>query len=207
MNDIDLIYKKVWDHYNEITHFSKEEFDQIVELSTIVTLKKGEILYKQGAIPKYGGYIIRGGLRYFHTDSSRQEITTGFQFEDDCFGDMRSILFNEPATLSLQAIEDTTIGRLDKRHYLYLFEHCKPFAKVMLLALEKNYNDLVKQTIERIDQEAEERYIKMLDVYPHILQRVSQRHIASYLGIKPQSLSRIRKNIMERPRVALKLSA
>lgn len=206
MNEIDLIYKKVWDHYNEITHFSKEEFDQIVELSTIVTLRKGEILYKQGGIPKYGGYIVRGAVRYFHTDSNRQEITTGFQFEDDCFGDMRSILFNEPATLSLQAIEDTTIGRLDKKHYLYLFEHSKPFAKVMLLALEKNYNELVRETIERIDQEAEERYIKMLDAYPHILQRVSQRHIASYLGIKPQSLSRIRKNIMERPR-KLKLSA
>ena len=207
MQDIDLIFKKVWDHYNEITHFTKEEFDQIVELASISTVKKGELLFKQGTIPKYGGYIIRGAVRYFHTDSDRKEITTGFQFEDDCFGDMRSILFNEPAKLSLQAIEDITIGRLDKSHYLYLFDHCKPFAKVMLLALEKSYNDLVGETIERIDREAEDRYVKMLNQYPHILQRVSQRHIASYLGIKPQSLSRIRKNIMERPAEALRLSA
>ena len=199
MQDLDLIYKKVWDHYNQIAQFSKEEFDQIVELSSIVTLKKGEMVFKQGTIPKYGGYIIRGAVRYFHTDSYRQEITTGFHFEDDCFGDMRSILFNEPAKLSLQAMEETTIGRLDKSHYLHLFDHCKPFAKVMLLALEKSNNDLVGETIERIDREAEERYVNMLNQYPHILQRVSQRHIASYLGIKPQSLSRIRKNIMERP--------
>ena len=207
MQDIELIYKKVWDHYNQITHFSKEEFDQIVELSSIATVKKGELLFKQGTIPKYGGYIIRGAVRYFHMDSDRREITTGFQFEDDCFGDMRSILFNEPAKLSLQAIEETTVGRLDKSHYLHLFDHCKPFAKVMLLALEKNYNNLVGETIERIDREAEDRYVKMLNQYPHILQRVSQRHIASYLGIKPQSLSRIRKNIMERPAAALRLSA
>lgn len=207
MQDIELIYKKVWDHYNQITHFSKEEFDQIVELSSIATVKKGELLFKQGTIPKYGGYIIRGAVRYFHTDIDRRETTTGFQFEDDCFGDMRSILFNEPAKLSLQAIEETTIGRLDKSHYLHLFDHCKPFAKVMLLAVEKSYNDLVGETIERIDHEAEDRYIKMLHQYPHILQRVSQRHIASYLGIKPQSLSRIRKNIMERPAPALRLSA
>jgi len=207
MQDLELVFKKVWDHYNQITHFTKEEFDQIVDRATIQTLKKGEVVYKQGTIPKYGGYIIRGSLRYFHTDSDRKEITTGFQFEDNCFGDMRSILFNEPAKLSVQAMEETTIGRLDKCHYLDLFDNCKPFAKVMLLALEKNYNDLVGETIERIDQEAEERYMKMLDQYPHILQRVSQRHIASYLGIKPQSLSRIRKNIMERRLPAMRLSA
>ena len=165
------------------------------------------MVYKQDGIPKYGGYIIRGGLRYFHTDGDRKEITTGFHFEDDCFGDMRSILFNEPAAVSLQAIEETTIGRLDKSHYVHLFETCRPFAKVMLLALEKNYNALVKETIERIDQEAEERYLKMLTQYPQILRRVSQRHIASYLGIKPQSLSRIRKNIMDRPHETLRLSA
>jgi FixJ family two-component response regulator len=56
----------------------------------------------------------------------------------------------------------------------------------------------VDDVIERIGQEAEERYLNMLTAYPQILQRVSQRHIASYLGIKPQSLSRIRKNIMEK---------
>ena len=206
MEDLELIYKKVWDHYNQITNFTKAEFDQIVELSTIVTLKKGELVFKQGTIPKYGGYIIRGAVRYFHTDNDRREITTGFQFEDDCFGDMRSILFNEPASLSLQAIEETTIGRLDKSHYLHLFDHCKPFAKVMLLALEKNYNQLVGETIQRIDREAQERYVKMMSQYPHILQRVPQRHIASYLGIKPQSLSRIRKSITERPTTAMQYS-
>ena len=80
---------------------------------------------------------------------------------------MRSILFNEPAKLSLQAMEEITIGRVDKSHYLHLFDHCKPFAKVMLLALEKNCNDLVGETIERIGREAEERYVKMLSQYPH----------------------------------------
>ena len=54
MQDLELIYKKVWEHYNQITHFTKEEFDQIVELSTLVTLEKGELVFKQGTIPKYG---------------------------------------------------------------------------------------------------------------------------------------------------------
>jgi CRP-like cAMP-binding protein len=207
MHDFEAICEKIYAHYNEITPFTREEFDQIVSLSTVVTLKKGEFVYKQGTIPKYGGFIIHGGLRYFHTDNNRKEITTGFQFEDSCFGDLRSIFFNEVAMTSVQALEDTIIIRLDKKHYLRLFDECKPFAKAMVLALEGRYNELMGETIERLDHEAEARYLKMLNLYPHILQRASQRHIASYLGIKPQSLSRIRKNIMEQPTPRLRISA
>lgn len=195
----EAIYERIWSHFNAITPFSKEEFGQLTEHTTLTTLKKGELVYKQGSIPKYGGYVVQGALRYLYTDLNRKEITTGFQFEDTCFGDLRSIFYHEPARTSLQAIEDTIVGRLDKQHYLELFDKCKPFAKVMILSIENRYNELVGETIERIDREAEERYLKMLDEYPHILQRVSQRQIASYLGIKPQSLSRIRKSIMERP--------
>jgi CRP-like cAMP-binding protein len=196
MSDKEAIYQKIWAHYNQITPFSRDEFEQMTGFSTITTLKKGELVYKQGSKPNYGGYVVKGALRYFHTGRNREEVTSGFQFEDSCFGDLRSIFYDEKAITSLQAIEDCVIARLDKVHYLRLFEECKPFAKVMVLSLESKYNDLMGETIERIDQEAEERYLKMISMYPYILQRVSQRYIASYLGIRPQSLSRIRKNIM-----------
>jgi len=201
MNNFEeLLHQRIWHHFNQIVPFSKEEFDMIAARSYPVKLAKGALLYRQGGKPSYGGYVLQGSLRYFYTQPlSKKEITTGFQFEDSCFGDLRSIFYHEPAQHSLQAMEETIVGCLDKAHYLYLFDHCKPFAKLMMLSMEDRYNQLVTETVERIDQEAEDRYLKMLDVHPHILQRVSQRHIASYLGIKPQSLSRIRKNIMERP--------
>lgn len=65
----------------------------------------------------------------------------------------------------------------------------------MLLSIGKRYGTLLGETIESRNQEAEEKYLKMLSHLPAVLQRVPQRYIASYLGIKPQSLSRIRKNI------------
>ncbi len=199
MIDYNQVLNKIWQHYNQITPFSKEEFDQIASLSTLHVLQKGEILYKQGTIPEYGGYIIKGALRSFYTPvMEKRDVTTGFYFEDSCFGDLRSIFYHEPALTSLQAVETTYIGRLDKVHYLHLFDTCKPFARSMMLAMESKYNELLHETIDRIDREAEQRYLTMLEQYPHILQRVSQRYIASYLGIKPQSLSRIRKNITER---------
>ena len=189
-------YLKAWRHHNQVTPFTKEEYEMVASLSRPYHLKKGEIVYKQGSIPVYGGYIFQGCLRHYHIQKNdRKETAVGFEFEDACFGDLRSIFYNEPATTSLQAIEDTVIGRLDKAYYLHLFEHCKPFAKLMILSMEKKYNNLVSEAIQARNEDAEERYLKMIEMYPHILQRVSQRYIASYLGIKPQSLSRIRKKI------------
>jgi CRP-like cAMP-binding protein len=190
---------RVWEHVNQITPFSKEEFELMASFASPFELKRGILVYRQGSIPAYGGFILKGSMRYvYQHKEDRKETTVGFQFEDTCFGDLRSIFFREPAATSLQTMEDTMIGRLDKEHYLYLLENCKPFAKLMILSMEKKYNDLIDESIENKIQEAEDRYLKLLSAYPHILQRVSQRHIASYLGIKPQSLSRIRKSIMTR---------
>ena len=168
----------------------------MMNLGDICILKKGEFVYKQGKVPRYGGYVFEVALRHFYTDpDSGKETTVGFEFEDSCLGDLRSIVYHEPATTSLQAMEETIVGKLNKEHYPYLVDHCRPFAKMMLLSLEQRYNSLMNESIKTRNDDAEEAYLKMLEDFPHILQRVPQRYIASYLGIKPQSLSRIRKNI------------
>jgi CRP-like cAMP-binding protein len=196
MIDFDEAYQRAWMHHNKVVAFSPEEFKMMSDLTTVQTLKRGEFIYRQGTIPAYGGYLFQGCMRHVHIDrATHQETTVDFEFEDCCFGDLRSFFYHEPARTSLQALEPVTIARLDKAHYLHLFDHCKPFAKLMLLAMEHKYNTLVSDTIASRNEPAEERYLKMLQQFPHILQRVPQRHIASYLGIRPQSLSRIRKNI------------
>lgn len=198
MIDIHEARQRVWRHYNSIVTFPQEDFDMVIDRSEFRTLRKGEYVYKQGKIPAYGGYVYHGALRHFHTDPySGIETTVGFEFEDACIGDLRSIFYNEPTHTSLQALEDTCLGILRKEHYLYLVDHCKPFAKMMLLAMEHRYNTLIGETIKSRNEEAEEKYLNMLQDLPQVLQRVPQRYIASYLGIKPQSLSRIRKNICE----------
>lgn len=196
MIDVKEAYQRVWEHYNRIVTFSKDEFEMVTALSEIRLLKKGDFVYKQGRIPCYGGYVYRGALRHFHTDpQTRIETTVGFEFEDSCIGDLRSIFYHEPAPTSLQTLEDTVLGTLKKEHYLYLVDHCRPFARMMLLAMEHRYNAIIADTVRTRTEEAETTYLKMVSDYPEVLQRVPQRHIASYLGVKPQSLSRIRKNI------------
>jgi CRP-like cAMP-binding protein len=195
-------YDRAWNHYCSMTPFPKADFDLVFSCSRLSVLRKNEYVYKQGSVPMFGGYVFEGGLRQFVIDKySREETVLGFNFEDSCFGDVRGIFFNETAKTSLQAMEDTLVGRLDKENYLFLFDNCKSFARLMMLAQERRNMELVLEAVESRNVEAEDRYLKMLTLYPQILQRVSQRDIASYLGIKPQSLSRIRKNITQTPAI------
>jgi len=195
-------YERVWSHYNSMTPFSRTDFDVVISCSSYALVRKSDFIFKQGTIPTFGGYVFQGSLRQFITDkNTREETVVGFNFEDSCFGDVRGIFYNEPSRTSLQAMEDTLIGRLDKEHYLYLFDNCKSFARLMMVALEMRNAELVQESFESKNIEAEDRYLKMISAYPHILLRASQRDIASYLGIKPQSLSRIRKNISQAPSI------
>lgn len=191
-------YERVWSHYNSMTPFSRADFDIVIACSRYSLIRKNEFVFRQGTVPSFGGYVFQGSLRQFITDkTTREETVVGFNFEDSCFGDVRGIFYNEPSRTSLQAMEDTLIGQLDREHCLYLFDHCKSFARLMMVALEMRNDELVQASVESKNIEAEDRYLKMLSAFPHILLRASQRDIASYLGIKPQSLSRIRKNISQ----------
>lgn len=191
------VYHRAWERFSSITPFSKKEFDRVASLTTPYLLKKGDIVFRQGDIPDFGGFIIKGCLRHFHiSDDGQAETTVGFEFENSCFGDLSNIFHHEPSMTSLQALEDTVVARLDKVHYQYLLERCRPFLNFVLLSIEKRYNELITDLIHRRNESAEDRYLNMIRMYPHILRRVPQQYIASYLGIKPQSLSRIRKNIM-----------
>lgn len=191
-------YKRVWSHYNAMTPFSRKDFDLIAACSHYSVIRRNDFVFRQGTVPAFGGYIFKGCLRQFIVDKhTGDETVIGFSFEDSCFGDVRGFFYDEPSATSLQATEDTVIGRLDKEHYLFLFDNCKSFARLIMMALEKRNTELVQESVESRNIEAEDRYLKMLIAYPHILQRASQRDIASYLGIKPQSLSRIRRNISQ----------
>jgi CRP-like cAMP-binding protein len=191
-------YERVWSHYNSMTPFSRTDFDVVTSYLSYALVRKNDFIFKQGTVPSFGGYVLEGSLRQFITDkNTREETVVGFNFEDSFFGDIRGIFYNEPSHTSLQAMEDTLVGCLDKVHYRYLFDNCKSFARLMMMALEMRNAELVQQSFESKNIEAEDRYLKMLSAYPHILLRAPQRDIASYLGIKPQSLSRIRKNISQ----------
>jgi len=164
------------------------------------TVRKNDHVFIAGERAPFSAYVIKGCFRYYTVNDNLDEFTNHFAFEDWWIGDIQSLFANEPAALSLQALEDSQIVTLDKKGYDFLFAHSPAYHELFRINRNKGFQKLNQLMMDRMSKTAEERYIDLLQQHPGLLQRVSLKHIASYLGVKAQSLSRIRKNIAH-PRI------
>jgi CRP/FNR family transcriptional regulator, anaerobic regulatory protein len=160
-------------------------------------LKRNEHVFRSGQVAPCSAYVIRGCFRYYKLNNNHDEFTTQFAFEDWWIGDLQSLFASEPAGLSLQALEESLVLTVDKKGYDCLFGKSPAFHELFRMNRNKGFHKLNQLMMDRMSKTAEERYMDLVQQHPQVLQRVSLKHIASYLGIKAQSLSRIRKNIAQ----------
>ena len=137
-------------------------------------LAKKELLLREGNVCRAAAYIETGALRYFYTVQG-EERTGQFFFEGEWYADYDSFLDQSPSAQSIQALEPTPV-----------FES---FGRLMA---EQAYRGSKSRSAALLSQSPAERYAQLVRARPGVVQRVSQRLIASYLGVKPESLSRIR---------------
>jgi CRP-like cAMP-binding protein len=156
--------------------------------------KKGEHLLAEGEICRYLIFIESGLVRYY-INKEGEERTNYFNKEGDFVCDYTSFLPQKPSIVNIQALEDCTV-------WMIPFEGLQQFYKVLeygerfgRLGIEAVFLSVVAQIGSIYTDSPEMRYRNFLDNYPAIVQRVPQYYIASYVGVQPQSLSRIRKRL------------
>ncbi len=186
------------EYYNRFIKLPPEEIKIIEENSKTITLKKKEILYKQGDTHLSSSLVIKGCLRVFFTDKNGIEFNRFFAFEDWWVGELYQLENNLPATNSVQALEDCTLITLDKPSFFKIMKTCPTYAKFTHTLAGKGYSNLLEREQQKIVKSAEELYTELLTKHPNITQRISIKHIASYLGINPDSLSRIRRKLAKK---------
>ena len=189
------MYEQLKTHIRKFVLISDLEFDTLTGFFNPRHLKKKEYLYKQNEICRYIAFINKGCVRNFHIDNKGDEQIIYFAVEDWWVADLQSFFLHIPSMFSLQALENCDLLVSTKTQFENAFEAVPVFEKFYRLKTQTAYTKTQKSVIEKTET-AEERYIKLLDTSPSILQRVPQHYLASYLGIKPQSLSRIRKKIL-----------
>ncbi len=160
----------------------------------IQEVAKKEIIYKEGEICKYGSFVFKGCFRYYKTNMEGEEYVSLFAFEDYWIGDLNSMINGQPTKMSLQALEKSTLMSINAEDHENLLKNCPGFAEVTRIKRAKAYESAMEHSFD-VNESAEIRYRKLLKQYPTLSQRVALYHIASFLGITPESLSRIRKNI------------
>tara|TARA_B100000795_G_scaffold35206_1_gene23240 strand:- start:607 stop:1179 length:573 start_codon:yes stop_codon:yes gene_type:complete len=186
------ILKKAFDNYYEAPIESWKAF---VDLCEEVHFKKNEKIKEVGKTAKYGYFLLQGSCGLF-VWKKNNFICTDLILENTFFADDISLLTGNPSLIEIISLENSTILQLSKSNIDSLKK--TPIGSMLFLAGEENSN-IEKQTqqIEMMTQTAQERYLNLIENRPEIIQRIHQKHIASYLGITTQSLSRIRKNLLK----------
>ena len=180
----------------QLTNFSEAEWRAHRDLLTRRFLRKGEFLVKAGEVCNYVSFINRGSLRVYMMVED-QEINKHFFFEHEYASDYCSFLTRRPGLLTIKALEDSELMELNYEKVQTLYEQFPVWQKYGRLVAEYLYISVAQRTQELLLRTPEEMYIKLIEEQSPIIARIPQQYIASYLGVQPESLSRIRKRIME----------
>jgi CRP-like cAMP-binding protein len=182
---------------NSISLSSQAE-EYIYSISKEKMVSKGEVLIREGQTVSKSFFVIQGSLRSFCVDKEGKEYTLQFAIKDWWISDFMAIYDNEPASLTVECITDSTVIEFNaqKLNDIYIqFPEFEPFQRKNL---ERHVVSLHKRILNQLQLTALERYSLFLEQYHNIEQHVPNYHIASYLGITQQSLSRVRAEIAKK---------
>ena len=148
-------------------------------------------LLKEGEISNHMYFIKKGCLRMWFNNEGN-DISFQFFFENQAVSSFESFLGGKPSLFTLESIEPTTVVSITKNSFDLLLSHYPDLKEKFIDILLRRMGDYAKLFLSRIKNNPQKRYLELLQEHPEILQRVPQHYIASYLGITPISLSRIR---------------
>ncbi|WP_461452469.1 Crp/Fnr family transcriptional regulator [Mucilaginibacter sp.] len=171
----------------------ESELDVILSNFKVKQVKKGQLILKRGQIANQYHYVKSGALRFFFGEFDHQ-LTALVVFQNDFFTEISSLNPQKPTRFNIEAIEDTELIYIDKPKMEKLYQQFPAWQEFGRITWEAMAVRMIDQIISFQTLSAEERYLEFLEK-SELIQRIPVKQIASYLGITPNALSRIRKNI------------
>jgi len=180
--------------FNDLT-FSKAEIKIIESVFHKETYKKGTTLLRAGEIVDAQYFIYSGCLRSYLMDSHGKEHTVQFGIDEWWISDYTAYFSSSKSIMNIEVIKDATLFKLSHSDKEYLYAQIPKIESFFRKKLERAFTALQRRILRNLSQSASERYVNFITSYPSIEKNVKNYHIASYLGITSESLSRIRKEL------------
>ena len=159
-----------------------------------ISVDSKTILLREGEIPKKVFFVKKGCLRLGFNNNGK-DITFQFFFENEQVASIESLTKGTPSELYIESIEPTVLYVLKKKDFEKIIKETPEMKDVMIEILSRRFAHYSRLFLSYIKNTPKERYLELIEKEPRIIQRVPQHYIASYLGITPVSLSRIRKKL------------
>lgn len=190
----DLIFKNVARHIS----LDDDEISFFLSLLESRMLKRRMFYLEAGTVCRESAFVVDGALKGFTVDREGREHILSFAIPDWWISDMYSLLSGKPATLNIQAVADSEILVLSRENQQTLYRSVPKFERFFRILVENALVANQQRLIDNMSATAEERYQNFLQKYPTIPSCVPQHNIASYLGITPEFLSKIRSRMARR---------
>jgi CRP/FNR family transcriptional regulator, anaerobic regulatory protein len=186
--------KTILNILNQFSTLSEKAKKELSDKVMQKNLLKGELLLEQGNICRYL-YILEEGFARGYYFREGKYVTSWFAFANDVVASMYSFVTQKPSHENIEILEDSTLYGISYEDLQFLYKKYPELNLIGRLLTEKYYIRLEERILSLQSQSAKERYQKLIEFKPQILQHASLGHIASYLGVSQETLSRIRAKI------------
>lgn len=177
---------------------SEKKKQLIVKVAKKKSLAKKDVLLHAGEICSILSYVNKGCLRVYSVDENGFDKNVFFALEDWWVIDLKSFIEQSPARFSIEALEDCELIQLTKEGFDKLLTDVPELERWFRMLLQNALIASENRINNMVSLDAEERYLKFMDKYPSLESRVSQKHIASYLGVSPEFLSALKAKLLRK---------
>ncbi|KAA9353222.1 Crp/Fnr family transcriptional regulator [Larkinella humicola] len=187
------------DHFESYIPFNESEKHLLPERVNQRAIQRRQTLLQEGFPCKHYSFIVEGCFRMFAVDQKGTEHNLQFAAENDWIADLGSFHSGQPSGLFIEAIEPSVVLQIEKQDLYFLYTNLPKLDRIFKVIIENKYVELQNRVLQTISSTAQERYLTFLAQYPKLALRLPNTQIASYLGITPEFLSKIRKDLASGP--------
>ncbi len=183
------------DHFQKYLPLTEVERELLLTRTKQRTIKRRQMILQEGFVCRHYTFIVKGCFKMYGVDDRGIEHNIQFAAEDDWIADIGSFHSKKPSQLFIEAVEPSEIIQIEQQDLYFLYTHIPKLDRIFKVIVENKYVELQNRVLQNISSTAQQRYLNFLEQYPALASRLPNVQIASYLGITPEFLSKIRKDL------------
>jgi len=186
------------EHFQKYLLLKEAEMEMIADKASYRKIKRRQMILQEGFACRHYFFVVDGCFRMYGVDEKGAEHNIQFAAENDWIADISSFHSQKSSNLFIEAIEASEIVQIEREDLYFLYQNVPKLDRIFKVIIENKFVELQNRVLQNISSTALQRYLNFLEQYPTLASRLPNIQIASYLGITPEFLSKIRKDLAEK---------